>query len=66
VLGELAALDDDLALAAGLPAAADAVHIHPELPRRLEQRRALDDAALPAGGLEDDCLYGEHFVRQGF
>ena len=56
ILGKRAALDVHLALAAGLPSAANTIHVDAELPRGFKQRRAGGDPALAAGGLEDNRI----------
>ena len=47
MLGERASLDQNLALAAGLAPATDAVDIGAEVARGVEQRRTNRDIALP-------------------
>ncbi len=53
VLGENALLDQYLALATGLPPAADTVDIHAELSSGIQQRRACCDMPLAPRRLKD-------------
>ena len=56
VLGKVALLDRDLALAAGLAAAADGLDLDAQRAGGVKQVRARGHLALAAGGLKDDAI----------